>query len=54
MITFDEYKQLQTEIQQLTERKTQVTSRSAKLLITKRIKSLNKLISAKIHSNVVV
>jgi len=51
MITFDEYKELQTEIQRLIERKTQVTSRSAKIQLTKQIQLLNKLISAKIHTD---
>lgn len=51
MLQFDDYKQLQLEIKRLTERKALVTSRSAKIQLTKQIKLLNKLISAKLHSN---
>jgi hypothetical protein len=45
MLTLNEYKQIRLEIEQIKKQQQVVTSRSAKILLTKRIRSLNALIA---------
>ncbi len=51
MLTLTEYKQLRLQIAQLVQQQKTVTDRATRKQYTDQIIALNKLISAKLHSN---